>query len=253
MKKLQLLLTLAIGFSFPVNLYSQTIAISLIELSGDKVIVHYALTDANPERQYLVNLFTSKDNFTTPLTRVTGDVGTEVKPGPDKKIVWDITKELGAYKGSLSFELRGRIFVPFVKLSEFDEAKVFKRGKNYPVTWTSGNLSGQVNIELFNNKQERIMGENNLPNSGKYDFMIPSSTKPGSNYRLKFTNTKNVNDVAYSKPFTIKPKIQFLLKVGGIAAVGAAVVVLAGSKGGDGAGTNPEQALANFPGTPDGN
>jgi Ser-Thr-rich glycosyl-phosphatidyl-inositol-anchored membrane family len=243
--RLVLLVSLALLGS---RLLAQSVEVDRIELLGDKVVVHYKLDDANPNRQYLVNLFTSNDNFASPLTRVTGDVGTEVKPGSDRKIIWDITKELGAFKGNLSFEVRIRIFVPFVKLSDFDEGKIFKRGKNYPITWTSGNLGGQINIELFNKIQERIMGENNLPNSGKYEFFIPASTASGSGYQLKFTNTKDLNDVQFSKPFTIKPKIPMLLKAGAILVVGGAVyLATSGSKAGG--GVMQETPIADFPET----
>ena len=224
------------------SLFAQTVDIDFIELAGNKVVVHYNLEDPNPNRQYLVNLFASKDNFTSPLTRVTGDVGTEVKPGADRKITWDITKELGAFKGNLSFEVRGRIFVPFVKLTDFDEGKIFKRGKNYPITWTSGNLSGQVNVELFNEKQERVWGESNLPNSGKYDWYVPGSEK-GGGYRLKFTNTKDRSDIQYSRPFTIKPKIPVLLKAGGILVIGTGIIFLTSGQKPEAGGATPVESL----------
>lgn len=241
MKKILVLILI----SFPMLLRAQKMEINWIEVSGNKVIVHYILDDPNPNHQYLINLFTSQDNYTAALTKVTGDVGTEVKPGKSKSIVWDITSEFPAFKGNLAFELRGRVYIPFVKLSESENAKVYKRGKNYPLNWTSGNLSGQVNIELFKG-QDRILAENNVPNVGKYDWHIPGSTKKGSDYRLKFTNSKDRNDVVYSKDFTIKPKVPFLMKLLGLAAVGAAIVVAT-----DG-GTDPdvESTLPNNPGKP---
>ena len=203
----------------------QEMNIDYIEFSGRNVVVHYNLDDgANSSRQFLVQLYSSQDNYSTPLTRITGDFGTEVSSGFDKKIVWDITKELGpTYKGEIALELRGRVYVPFVKIQELDEGKVFKRGKNYPLNWTSGNLSGQVNIELFNDKEDRLWGENNVANVGKFDWFIPTSIKKGSNYKLKFTNTKDRNDVVYSKPFVIKPKIPLLAKVAAIGVVAVAV------------------------------
>src|SRR5258706_15906623 len=112
---------------------AQTIDMSGVETAGSKVIIHYKLDDTNPNHLYAISLYSSKDNFATPLTRVTGDVGTEVKPGMDNKIVWEITNELGDFKGSLTFEVRGRVFIPFVKLVNFNEGTVFKRGKNYPI------------------------------------------------------------------------------------------------------------------------
>lgn len=230
---------------------AQTIEMGIIETAGDKVIVHYKLDDPNPNHLYAVSLYSSKDNFIAPLTRVKGDVGTEVKPGSDNKIIWDITSELGAYKGKLTFEIRGRVFIPFVKLTNTNEGQVFKRTKNYPVLWTSGNLSGQVNIELFQG-QERIWGENNLPNSGKYDWFVPGSAKKGSNYVLKFTNAKDRNDFVQSKPFTIKPKIPFMFKAAAMLLVGGGIAVAAGggAKGTTNVITNKEPSFPTWPTTP---
>jgi hypothetical protein len=206
---------------------AQSIEIDFIELSGRNIIVHYNLDDgANSNRQFMVQLYSSQDNFAVPLTRVSGDVGTEVLSGIDKKITWDITQELGAFKGDVSLELRGRVYVPFVKIQKLEKDKIFKRGKNYPLSWTSGNLSGQVNIELFNDDGERIWGENNVSNVGKFDWYIPAGIRKGNNYTLKFTNAKDRNDIVVSNPFTIKPKIPLLIKVGTVAVLAAGVQLL---------------------------
>ena len=223
LKTLVILLSLVMCLNHHVS--AQQLAIDFIELSARNVVVHYTLDDgANSNRQFLVQLYSSQDNYSTALTRVAGDFGTEVAAGVGKKIVWDITKELGAtYKGDISLEVRGRVYVPFVKIQDIKEDQVFKRGKNYPLNWTSGNLSGQVNIELFNTEGERLWGENNVSNVGKFDWYLPTSIKKGNDYKLKFTNAKDRNDVVFSQPFVIKPKIPLLVKVGGVVLVAAAV------------------------------
>lgn len=252
MMKIQNLLLTACLLSSGVVL-SQSIQFTRVEVADNKVVVHYNLVDEKVDRAYLVNLFSSQDNFTKELTKVSGDVGTEVKAGNDRKIVWDITKELGSFKGNLTFEVRGRIYVPFVKLKEMDAGKVFKRGKSYPLTWTSGNLGGQVNIELYKGTT-RISGDNNQPNVGKFDWYVPSSAKKGNDYQLKFTNTKDRSDVVYSLPFTIKPKIPFIVKALGVAVIGGGIVVLAGgSKSNTDSKIEVEKGLVPPPGTPDGN
>jgi len=225
---------LILCFFFAVSMkgFTQSLDIDFVEFTGRNVVVHYNLDDgANSNRQFLVQLYSSQDNFAVPLTRVTGDFGSEVSAGIDKKIIWDITSELGNFRGNVSLELRGRVYVPFVKIKDIDEGQVFKRGKNYPVNWTSGNLSGQVNIELFNAEGERIWGENNVANVGKFDWYIQGSVKKGHNYKLKFTNAKDRNDVVYSHTFTIRPKIPLLFKIVGVAIVlGAGEIALNGSK-----------------------
>lgn len=228
---------------------AQNITLNWIELSGDKVIVHYDLDDVDPRHEYQVNLLSSRDKFAEPLKKVSGDVE-EVRPGKDKKIIWDVTKELGAFKGSLTFEVRARVFVPFVKLTTFDQGKVFKRGKNYPLVWTSGSLGGQVNIELYD-ANTRVFGENNIPNSGKHEWYIPGNVKKGNNYHLRFTNTKNRNDYVNSAVFSIRPRIPFIAKLAGIAVVGTGVTLLALSGG----GTDPDpleedNTLPSNPGKP---
>jgi hypothetical protein len=208
---------------------AQELKIDFVELAGRNVVVHYDLDDGtNSTRQFLVQLYSSQDNYTTPLTKLTGDFGPEVSAGFDKKIVWDITRELGtAYKGDIALELRGRVYVPFVRIQGLEAGKVFKRGRNYPLIWTSGNLSGQVNIELFNDNNERLWGENNVSNVGKFDWFIPASVKKGNNYKLKFTNAKDRNDVVYSKPFMIKPKIPLAAKIAaiGVLAIGVKLAI----------------------------
>lgn len=231
MRKLIAFTTLLVACLAFAPSFSQSVEIDFIELQGNNVVVHYNLDDgANSTRQFLVQLYSSQDNFTTPLTRVSGDFGTEVSAGFDKKIVWDITKELGEFKGDIALELRGRVYVPFVKIKEIAEGQVFKKGRNYPLNWTSGNLSGTVNIELFNSDGERLWGENNVANVGKFDWFIPGNIKKGSDYRLKFTNTRDRNDIVYSPSFVIRPKIPLLFKVAAATMILGATGILINEK-----------------------
>jgi Ser-Thr-rich glycosyl-phosphatidyl-inositol-anchored membrane family len=230
--------------------HAQTLAIDFVELKDRAIIIHYDLDDgANSTRQFLVQLFSSQDNFASPLSRVMGDFGPDISAGFDKKIVWEITEELGPFKGNLSFEIRARVYVPFVRLNKNTyEGKKFKRGKNYPINWQSGNLSGQLNIELFNSSGERLWGESNVANIGKFDWYIPNNIKKGKTYRLKFTNARDRNDVAYSQVFSIRPKIPLIVKVAGITVLsGAAIVILTNSEN---TGTQEVDALVGPPGIP---
>jgi len=108
----------------------QNVTIKKVELAGEKIIVHYDLDDSNSGNEYMLNLYASKDNYTTPLTKVKGDIGGEVKPGLDKKVEWSLIEEYGAYKGRISLELRGKVYIAFAKLKNFDTEKSYKRGSN---------------------------------------------------------------------------------------------------------------------------
>jgi hypothetical protein len=210
---------------------AQTVAIKKIELAGEKIIVYYDLEDSNPNNEYKLDLYASKDNFAAPLTKVKGDVGAEVKPGMGKKIEWNAREELGGYQGKLALEVRGRVYIPFVKLQNFNTEKSYKRGGSYNIGWKPGNTN-PVNIELFKGGQ-RITGEMNQPNNGSHTLFIPGSAKPGKDYRLKISDSRNVEDVLYTGNFTVKPKLPMLLKVLPVLAVvgGAAAFLGGGEKG----------------------
>mgnify|MGYP006216884609 CR=1 FL=1 len=42
-----------------------------------------------------------------------------------------IREELGPYKGKLSLEIRGKMFIPIAKINSISEGDKFKRGKNH--------------------------------------------------------------------------------------------------------------------------
>ncbi|MFN8340681.1 MAG: hypothetical protein U0V64_03355 [Cyclobacteriaceae bacterium] len=149
---------------------AQNAKITQIELKGEVVVVHYDLEDNNPNNEYQISLYTSNDKFSAPMTKVSGDVGSEVKPGADRKIEWNLLKEIGGYKGKLSLEIRGRVFVPFVKLRNFDARRSYKRGKNYDIAWRPGNTN-PIHIELYKGST-RVSGELNHPNNGAYTLSM---------------------------------------------------------------------------------
>jgi hypothetical protein len=238
-------------FSTLGELNAQKISLSRIDLEMDKLVVHFSLEDTNPNHTYQISLFSSKDNFATPLTKVTGDVGTEVKAGAEKKIQWNMSQELGAYKGELAIEVRARVFIPFVKLTSFDASQKYKRGKTYPLLWSSGNMGGQIDIDLFEG-QNRVDGDRNVPNTGKYEFAISGSVKPGKDYRLKFTNTRNRDEYIFSQPFRIVPKVPFVLKAGGLALIAAGAYFLLSGDDPPPKGTI-DNDIEEWPGIPTGN
>lgn len=204
-------------------LYAQTLEIDWVEVSGRNVIVHYDIKDENPIHAYTVHLYSSKDNFAVPLLKLSGDHGNEVKPGTDKQIVWRITEELGQYAGEIELEIRAKMYVPFINMTAFKANTRYKRGKNYPLIWKSGNPGGQVDIELYL-QNTRIHSDRNVQNSGKFDWQIPASVRPSGGYRLKFTNTKSREETYYTPTFRIVHKIPLVAKIGTATIVGAGII-----------------------------
>jgi len=229
---------LALFFLTGLTAWGQKAAIKKIELAGEKVIVTYDLDDNNPNNEYQIALYASKDKFSAPLTKVKGDIGPEVKPGVGKKVEWNLMQEYGSFKGPLSLEIRGRVFVPFVKLRNFDAAKVYKRGKSYDIAWRPGNTN-PIHIELYKGSQ-RVGGELNHPNNGTYSMSIGSKVSPGKDYRLKITDSKKTDEIVYSEFFQVKPKVPFALKlIPAIAVVGGVVYLI--TSGGGAETPNPDE------------
>lgn len=206
------------------SVQAQKLTIMRIDLNDDKVVVFYAIDDSNPNNNYRVTLYSSKDNFAQPLTKVNGDVGEDVKPGESKKIEWNAKAELGDYEGEISLEVRAGVFIPFLRLHSFNENLKYKRGKTYPLLWTSGNMGGQIDIDLFEG-QNRVESDRSIPNTGKYEFSIPGSVKPGK-YTFRFTNVRNRDEFVISPVFTVSPRYSSGLKLGAVGVVGASVYFL---------------------------
>ena len=226
--------------------YSQTAQIKSVELAGDKIIVIHDLADPNPNNEYKLNLYASRDNFVAPLIKVTGDVGAEVAPGLGKKITWNIKEEYGGFKGRISVEVRGTVYSPFVKLKDFDTNANYKRGKSYNLSWKPG-ASNPINIELYKGGQ-RISGEMNQPNNGGHTFFIPAQSKKGNDYRIKISDTRNSDDILFTKDFKVRAKIPMLLKAIPVLAIGGAAAFLAGGSGGGGGTDTPSDP--EIPGVP---
>lgn len=219
---------LVVMFLIAVSLANaQTVSISKVEIAGEKVIVHYDLEDSNPANEYQINLYASESNFTTALTKVTGDVGTEIKPGIDKKIEWSIREELGPYKGKLSLEVRGRMFITVAKFRGISSGDKYKRGKSHQVTWKPGN-NNPVTIELLKGTRT-VSVQTNQPNTGTFSLFIPPHTVIGKDYAIRITDTRDTENVSTSPSFSVTRKVPLLLKV--VPALGVAGVLAFIAKG----------------------
>ena len=94
-------LTCLIAFLFiaQLNVFSQEFAIKKFEMAGENLNVYYDLLDSVSGHSYTIRVYTSKDSYTDPVTKISGDVGQEVKPGINRKITWNAKEELGLDSG----------------------------------------------------------------------------------------------------------------------------------------------------------
>lgn len=215
-----------------IALYAQDFKAKHIEAGQGKITVYYDLADAE-DRTYTISLYSSRDNFMAPLEKVSGDVGLEVKAGTDRKIVWDALAELGpAFDGKISLEVRGRVYIPFVRFERFEEYKAIKRGKTYQITWTGGTPQNILQFELYKGDSKTGVVFNDIANTGKYSLQLPKSVKTGKDYYFKVTDTKNKDEIVFTGKFAIKPKVPLVFKAIPVVGIGALIYLLTGGESG---------------------
>ncbi|WKK78110.2 Ser-Thr-rich GPI-anchored membrane family protein [Marivirga salinae] len=214
-----------LGGLWVMSVHGQNVEIKEIYFEEAKVHILYKLEDSKNDRSYQINIYSSKDNFISPLQAVKGDLGVEIYPGDSKEIIWDPFEEFGQdFNDHINIEIRGRVYIPFVKLDDFNYESL-KRGKSYEITWTGGASSNILNIDLYK-EDNKVAVFSNIANVGEYVLNIPKKTEVGENYRLRISDKNNKDDVVFSKEFAIKRKIPLALQIAPVAIVGAGIYFL---------------------------
>lgn len=207
--------------------FAQSIQNLSATFDNGKVIVAYDVVGAKPDQTYSLDLYSSHNNFTTPLTNVSGDVGKNIKAGAGKKIIWDAASGLGTFNGQVTFRVKGEMApLPFVFKSPARGASA-RRGKNINILWDGGNPEQSIRLELFKGN-DRVINLGETKNSGQHAWSIPKDFSKGT-YAVRLTAEQEVKQ---SELFKVKARIPMLVKVLPILAAGGAAILLAG-RGGD--------------------
>ena len=222
-------LSLAIGWICN----AQEVSIKSVSTQGGNVIVKYDLADIDPNHKYTLSLYASTDDYVQPLESVSGDIGVDIAVGGSKQVTWRAKEELGElFAGNVTIELKGKLYIPFVELYDFENIDSFKRGRPYNLTWAAGRGNDVLTIDLFNDDKEIVHTFTNVANVGEYNLVIPKDIKPGKDYRLRFTDQKNKDDVVYTSDFSVKRKIPFVLQAAvGFVVVGVGYAAISSSSG----------------------
>jgi hypothetical protein len=216
----------AVVYGYPAC-YGQEFTINQLELTPAGVALHYDLLDTARNRFYTVQVFSSRDNFLNPLTKLKGDVGLEVRPGANRKIMWNPVEEFGpAYRGDVELEIRGKLYVPFVRFTNLEDYKNIKRAKPTTLTWTGGTRQNILNFNLYKG-EELVTVISNVANSGSYDMVLPGSVKPGEGYYFIVVDSKNKDQMMKTSEFVVKRKVNLVTKiVAGLAFAGGVYFLL---------------------------
>jgi Ser-Thr-rich glycosyl-phosphatidyl-inositol-anchored membrane family len=208
------------------NLYGQDLTIKNLSLEHSVLTIEYDLVDSIPGRFYTVRLYYSGDGFLNPMTKTSGDIGLEVVPGRGKMISWKFQEEFGDRPlPKSSFEVRAKTFVPFINTQSINAHTSFKRGRKFDLTWKGGSQQNILNFDLVRG-QKRILTFSNVANVGHHVFEIPTTIKPGKGYRFRISDSKNSDEVVFTKEFKIKRKVPLTLKSGIVVGVSAILVFL---------------------------
>lgn len=208
------------------NISAQEFSIKQVEMQGDQLALHYDLIDTTRGHTYSIYVYSSKDNFLNALEKISGDAGLEVKPGKNRKIVWNAREELGpTFAGEVELEIRGRLYIPFIRFEGFQDVEVRKRGVPFLVKWSGGTRQNILNFQLYQGDKLKYTFPN-APNNSEQKITIPTTVKPGNGYYFRISDTKNKDQVVITPQFGIKRKIPLALKVVPVLLVGGAIYLL---------------------------
>ena len=205
---------------------AQEFSIKQVEMQGDQLALHYDLIDTVKNHTYSIYVYSSKDNFLNALEKISGDAGLEVKPGRNRKIVWNAKEELGAtFAGEVELEIRGRVYIPFIRFEGFQDVEVRKRGVPFLVKWSGGTRQNILNFQLYQDGKLRHTFPN-APNNAEQKITIPTTVKPGNGYYFRISDTKNKDQVVITPSFEVKRKYPLALKAVPILLIGGAIYFL---------------------------
>lgn len=184
------------------------------EIIGDEVNIYFDLI-ANIEGQiFEVVLYCSDSTtYSQRLYFASGDVGKNVKPGKDKRVVWTNKEELTTYSlDDLTFEIKANIQSSSLYfIHPRDRNTVFKRGTTEKIEWLGGDINESLVIELFRyDTRQKVIA--NTSNKGNIFWNIPNDLRPGVDYQLKISVANKPSDPVFSSKFQVRRKIPNALK-----------------------------------------
>jgi len=225
--------------------YAQKVRNVVAEFQNQRVQISYDLVGELSGQIFEVALFGSLDNFSRPLIYVSGDVGNQITPGKSKTIYWDANKELVAFKGNITFEIKaGLVFSPLAVTKPVDNHSA-KRGERLEIRWLGRMPGERVHLDLYQN-QSKVLSIGSVANRGAYNWTIPLGIKPGSNYQIRVKSSRSPKSTQ-SQQFVIKRKVPLAAKIIPFAAAIPVAAILLLKEGGSGG----DSILPAPPGAPD--
>lgn len=200
--------------------------ISEVKAVGKKhlVEVSFQLNDAVADRWFRVEAYAIAGRDTIQMKSISGPntgIGDSIQVGT-YGFLWDAGKDMGRYRGRLSFQIRALPLFYFQAPAK--EGLTLKRDKAYTFRWYGGNSSlDTLTVELYQ-FDKRVAVLDKIVNSASYAWKVPVALPTGENYRIKLLGTEYTGLDAFSPPFTVKRKVPLYQIIVPAAAVVTGVV-----------------------------
>lgn len=196
-------LLIILGILCPFSVFGQSFINIRILKEEEKIIVIYDLVNEERGSKVVVSVYGSHNNFSTPITDVTGDVG-EVLPGPNRRIEWASETALKSFSNNFTFQFKGEVIHGW-KFIKPDNGKL-KRGKKHLLKWQGGHPYDTVTLKLIS-PSRNVMEIVKTKNTGSYLWKVPKEivAKPG--FALSISCGKEV----YEQKIVIKRKFPLLI------------------------------------------
>jgi hypothetical protein len=202
---------------------------------GELVNITYDIIDAPANQKFRITVYVSHNNYSTPLSQVSGDIN-DVTPGTNKKIVWNARGEMVEYNGDVTFELRAD---PIVASLSVKTPTGVKKGKTTTINYEGIAPGENVKLELI--KSGVVVNQiGTTSDQFKYTWTVPIDVDKASDYQVRLTaGTRTTN----SGSFAIKPKSKAWMYIVPAVVVTGVVVFLVTKPKKSSGGTDNENDL----------
>lgn len=177
---------------------------------------------------YVVSVYGSHNDFSSPLIFVTGDVGKNVRPGKRKKIDWELAKEAPGFNGDITFRFSiDWVLTTTVLPITFSNPSggSIRKGRAIIIEWQGGIYGPEKTLELY--KGTKLIATVGSTTIREVTWTLPDSIRKGRHYQFRLTGP---NENATSPFFHIRAKTPLLLKLSPLLVAAAVIPFINGSK-----------------------
>ena len=174
------------------------------EARDGKVNIVFDLVSNSPGARYDIVVLSSHNNFTSPLTRLTGDL-LGVRAGAGKAITWAFGNDLDSFNGNLVFELQGTAIYPLTILGAPGK---LKRGRSHQVRTAGGRKDQSFEVSVVSPSGEVINRFNSTQRSS-FIVSLDKHLKTSRGYKLVLKGNNEIKEYT----FKVTPRVNRVLFV----------------------------------------